>query len=162
MEISCDPASISNSVSVQIKIGYNENRPIIINESGKYYLEVEFDDVFIKQEFVVRQGQGGINIDKTDYSNSREFLSPLKQIKSGVATDKIWCNEGLKLIYKHNQMPACVRPESIPKLAERGWISETDDHLLLALKKVQDSCANDFPKERMSNILKFSNGTHFL
>jgi hypothetical protein len=57
-------------------------------------------------------------------------------------------------------MPACVKPESIPKLAERGWISETDEHSLLTLKKVSDSCANDSPKERMANPLRYSNGTH--
>jgi len=159
-DISCDPANKSNSVPVQTKIGYNEDHPIIINDSGKYYLEVEFDNIFIKREFVVRQNHGGANIDDTGYSNSQEFLSPLKQIKSGVTTDKIRCNEGLKLIYKHNQMPTCVKPESIPKLAERGWISETDDHSLLELKKVSDSCANDSPKERMANILRYSNGTH--
>jgi len=91
---------------------------------------------------------------------STVFESPLKQIKSGIATDKIRCNEGLKFILKYNLTPACVNPESIPKLDERGWISETDDHSLLALKKVQDSCANDSSKERMANILKYSNGTH--
>ena len=57
-------------------------------------------------------------------------------------------------------MPACVKPESIPKLAEREWISETDEHSLLTLKKVSDSCANDSPKERMANPLRYSNGTH--
>jgi len=91
---------------------------------------------------------------------STVFESPLKQIKSGITIDKIRCNEGLKFILKYDVTPACVKPESIPKLSERGWISETDDHSLLTLKKVQDSCANDSSKEIMANLLRYSNGTH--
>jgi len=125
-DISCDPTSISSSVLYQTKIGYNEDHPIIINESGKYYLEVEFRDVFIKREFAVRQNHGGLNIDDTDYSNSREFLSPLKQIKSGIATDKIRCNDGLKFILKYDSSPACVKPETKMKLIERGWTIEDE------------------------------------
>ena len=87
-------------------------------------------------------------------------LSPLKQIKLGIATDKIRCNEGLKFILKYDATPACIKFESIPKLAERGWISETDEHSFLALKKVSESCINDSPKQRMANPLRYSNGTH--
>ena len=45
-DIDCDPNF--DSYSIQTKIGYKENKPIIIDESGKYYLEVEFIDAFIK------------------------------------------------------------------------------------------------------------------
>lgn len=88
------------------------------------------------------------------------FISPLKQLKSGIPIDKIRCNEGLKFIFKDDVNPACVKPESIPKLSKRGWISEMDEHSSLAFKKVMDSCANDSSKERMTNILRYSNGTY--
>ncbi|MFQ5440560.1 MAG: hypothetical protein ACE5DL_03755 [Nitrosopumilaceae archaeon] len=33
----------------------------------------------------------------------------------------IGCSEGLEFIQKRNNDSACVKPESIPKLVERGW-----------------------------------------
>ncbi len=123
-DIDCDSASISSGVSVQTKIGYNENHPIIINDSGKYYLEVKFDDVFIKREFTVRQNHSGVNIDNTDYSNSQEFLHPLKQIKNGISLIDVKCNEGKIKVVKHDRMSvACVNndTEVETKLIERGW-----------------------------------------
>ena len=118
-EILCDPTSISSSVPVQTKIGYNENHPIIINDSGKYYLEVEFENVFIKQEFAVRQNPGGGILDETDYSNSQEFLSPLKQFKVGVPVDEIQCSDSLVLVTKRNDSPACVKPVTKQHLLDR-------------------------------------------
>ena len=61
----CDPTDDSNSISSQIKIGHSENHPIIINKLGKYYLEIEFDNAFIKQEFVIRQNTS-VNILKVN------------------------------------------------------------------------------------------------
>jgi hypothetical protein len=48
-------------------------------------------------------------------------LPPLKQIKSGVPLIDVKCNEGLVLIIKHNDSPACVRPETAENLENRGW-----------------------------------------
>jgi hypothetical protein len=66
-DISCDSDNISNPVMYQTKIGYNKDHPIIINNSGKYYLEIESADALIKQEFVVRQNHSGISLDRTVY-----------------------------------------------------------------------------------------------
>ena len=49
------------------------------------------------------------------------FDPPLKQLAQGVAPEEVICNEGLELIIKHNQSPACVRIETAIKLEERGW-----------------------------------------
>jgi len=47
--------------------------------------------------------------------------SPLKQFKSGIPIDKIQCKENLILVQKHDNFPACVTPETVPKIVERGW-----------------------------------------
>ena len=48
--------------------------------------------------------------------------SPLKQIKSGVPIDEINCKLPLQLILKtRDHSTACVNPETIPKLIQRGW-----------------------------------------
>ncbi len=49
------------------------------------------------------------------------FESPLRQIAQGIMPEEIKCNEGLVLIIKHNQLPACVKPETAEKLEVRGW-----------------------------------------
>lgn len=49
------------------------------------------------------------------------IMSPLKQFKSGIATDEIQCKDDLVLVQKYDQSPACVRPETKTKLIERGW-----------------------------------------
>jgi len=49
------------------------------------------------------------------------FDAPLKQIAYGVVPEEIKCNLELVLIIKHNQLPACVKPETAEKLEVRGW-----------------------------------------
>ena len=46
---------------------------------------------------------------------------PLKQIAQGIVPKNVTCNEGLTLIIKHNDSPACVRPDTAKILEERGW-----------------------------------------
>jgi len=55
--------------------------------------------------------------------DSGEHLSPLKQIKSGVALIDVKCNEGKILVHKYNRMSAaCVYPETEGELIfKRGW-----------------------------------------
>lgn len=55
------------------------------------------------------------------------LLSPLKQFKSGILYGDIQCKDGLGLIVKTtNHHFACVKPESISKLFERGWTSNVN------------------------------------
>jgi hypothetical protein len=49
-------------------------------------------------------------------------LSPLQQLRNGVAATQIQCKDGLQLVFKaSNGNPACVNEISISKLIERGW-----------------------------------------
>ena len=49
-------------------------------------------------------------------------IAPLKQFKAGTPIDKILCKELLEIIIKSSDgSPACVKPESVTKLIERGW-----------------------------------------
>ncbi len=119
VDIDCDLNLVSHPV--QTKIGYKENKPIIINESGKYYLEVEFIDAFTKREFVVRQNHGGATLDRTVYPVPWEDRPPLKQYRDGISSESIHCNENLILIQKYDGSPACVTEQTKEKLIERGW-----------------------------------------
>lgn len=67
----------------------------------------------------------GKNIDcKKEMQKIIDELPPLKQIKLFRELSEIKCKENLELIYKStNNSPACVKPESILKLIERGWSS---------------------------------------
>ena len=51
-----------------------------------------------------------------------EIDSPRKQIKLGIAPDKITCHEGLVLMLKPSGGPACLKEASAVKLQDRGWI----------------------------------------
>ena len=55
-----------------------------------------------------------------------DFMSPLKQFKKDHQIDNIQCKESLVIIEKYNGSPACVKPESIPKLIERGWAKQAN------------------------------------
>jgi len=51
-----------------------------------------------------------------------KILSPLKQIKSGIALVDVKCNDGKYPAYKHNRMKvACVSEETQNELWSRGW-----------------------------------------
>ena len=113
-----------------------------------------------KYELEVNYGPSTTGTEITVEFNSK-YWSPLKQFKSGVTMDQIQCRKALVLMSKHDDgSPACVKPESIPKLVQRGWMSEIDEHSSLAYNKVLESCTNDSPQERMENPLRHVNGTH--
>jgi hypothetical protein len=89
------------------------------------------------------------------------WAPPIKQIKQFEREpENVKCNSDLELIFKLNGSPACVMAETKTKLIERGWGSENFENTTLALQQVIDSCANDSPKERMENILRYTNETH--
>jgi len=52
----------------------------------------------------------------------QQYLRPLQQGSAGISASDVVCAEGLELIFKsHDGSPACVNPESVEKLQERGW-----------------------------------------
>jgi hypothetical protein len=63
---------------------------------------------------------------KYDDMNPASNLTPAIQIKNGIKPENILCKEDFKLIFKIDNSPACVKPESISKLIERGWAKPTN------------------------------------
>ena len=57
----------------------------------------------------------------TNQSSFADLESPRKQMKLGVAPEKITCDEGLVLMLRVSGMPACVKSDTAEKLEERGW-----------------------------------------
>ncbi|MGI0056205.1 MAG: hypothetical protein ACREAK_02390 [Nitrosarchaeum sp.] len=47
--------------------------------------------------------------------------SPRQQITGGVSPEDVVCKNGMKLIFKNDNSPACVKPATAEKLIERGW-----------------------------------------
>ena len=57
-----------------------------------------------------------------DQSKMVFLSSPLKQYTSGISIEKILCKDGLELVMKKSDgSPACVKPDSVAPLIERGW-----------------------------------------
>ena len=54
-----------------------------------------------------------------------ETESPIKQMKDGISPENILCREGLELVIRINGMPACVKPETVDKMQERGILLDT-------------------------------------
>jgi hypothetical protein len=62
------------------------------------------------------------NSNSTELSNSTKLDSPLKQFDSGIALKNIVCVNGFTLVIKaEDKSPACVKPENVSILVERGW-----------------------------------------
>ena len=49
--------------------------------------------------------------------------SPKKQYESGIKPKNILCKDGLELIFKSDNYPACVKPQTAERLIQRGWTS---------------------------------------
>jgi len=63
-----------------------------------------------------------ITITKPTLTN--DVKSPRMQVKQGIATSDVICNDGLELVFKNSDnSPACVKPTTAEKLIQRGWIS---------------------------------------
>ena len=87
-----------------------------------------FDSFTIKLVEVQPYPYSNKEIKLSDYvvtlvvSDTRTIVSPLKQYLDGIPIDKIVCSSDLQLIMKKtNGKPACVQPNSVEKLIERGW-----------------------------------------
>jgi hypothetical protein len=91
-----------------------------------------------KWEFTPQEGnynmyivtkEGGITTgtSDTDFSVRSDTvtpnqMSPLKQFQAGIPANKIICNQGFLVIQKvEDGSPACVKPDVVQILVERGW-----------------------------------------
>jgi len=55
-------------------------------------------------------------------SSILENVSPRNQIALGIEPESVICKDGLELVFKaSNGSPACVTPETLEKLVQRGW-----------------------------------------
>jgi len=82
-----------------------------------------------------------------------DTLSPLKQLQSGITINNIQCRENFILIPKHDNSPACVKPETISKLIERGWTTQliVQDIVMKTMsKKLGPECSQNTMDEIMS------------
>jgi hypothetical protein len=69
--------------------------------------------------------------------------SPLDQLKSGIAVEKIQCNDGLMLVIKaEDESPACVTPQTAQVLGHRGWANQVGIDIVL---EKPSSSARPFP-----------------
>jgi len=51
-------------------------------------------------------------------------MSPRAQMLAGLSANQVMCKDGLNLVFKTtNGSPACVKPSTVYKLIETGWIS---------------------------------------
>jgi hypothetical protein len=62
----------------------------------------------------------------SNFSISNKFFSvlpetPLKQFKAGIVAENVKCKESLILVTKYGGSPACMKPETVPKIVEREW-----------------------------------------
>ncbi|QMU55208.1 MAG: hypothetical protein GKS07_10130 [Nitrosopumilus sp.] len=55
----------------------------------------------------------------------RHMPPKIQTTEFNISPDEIQCNGGLELIQKRDDSPTCVKPESIPKLIERGCAAIT-------------------------------------
>lgn len=87
------------------------------------------------------------------------FPPPLKQIENGVSPQAVTCTEGLQLVYKAtNNNPACVKPNSVQKLVERGWA-------LLDIKTNEHESQREFrmvTQENNNQTIELKTGESFL
>ncbi len=122
---------------------------VAIEKPGTYAVTVTFEKpskyfpTTVNKEFRVVE-----SLDR----NSNE-LTPLKQFKSGVLIDGINCRESFILIPKHDGSPACVKPETISKLIERGWTTQSlvqDIVMNTMSKKLGPECSQNTMDEIMS------------
>ncbi|MBI4131322.1 MAG: exo-alpha-sialidase [Nitrosarchaeum sp.] len=70
------------------------------------------------------QVKDSLNIDSKTIDNDMQtkYLSPRKQLESGIQPDEITCKEGFELVIKtdHRHHPLCVTPDTKSKMIQRG------------------------------------------
>ena len=98
-----------------------------------------------------------LDISDTAIIRNTAVPSPYKQMKNGVMTEHVVCNETFEKIYKSDGNPACVHPSSVDKLLERGYSSVVPTSSLLD-KSLDEFTISDTLKETIRE--RVDNGTH--
>ena len=119
---------------------YQDVTPIRLNAAGKYnitslaYFGI-YDNKTESTYEVVWSKPLQITVLPVKFTNAHT-LSPMGQIESGIQPKDVKCWDGLVLTFKKNGLLACVKPDTVAKLVERGWGS------ILSYHKVGSSIAN--------------------
>ena len=93
---------------------YNNNKIGVI-QTGTTSMEPKTDTKMMEEN-------QNNNMDIPSNPEIAYFPAPLKQIQDGVKPQSVTCTEGLELVLKFsNGNPACVKPNSVSKLIQRGW-----------------------------------------
>ena len=88
-------------------------------------------------------------------NNSNVLATPLKQFKSGIVAENVKCKEGLKMIIKlSNNSPACVKPESIPKLIEREWAENMKIPEITEIREQENKIITSEDNDKLIDIKK--------
>ena len=143
-DVSCAQNDNSEPIISQIKIGYNEKHPLIINESARYLIKITLDHGIIEREFIVRHTISGISLDRTVYPVIPD--APLKQYDSGIPFHEVQCKGGLQKTQRYDGSPACVNPDTYWELIKRDWVSEI-------IKAVQSRDVYSLHSSYMGNVI---------
>ncbi len=118
-----------NATNVTMSLEKNHKSPVItkdfpISKNGTFYANftIPFDASAKSWTLATNVGGGTLRQDLHFKSDS---VPPLDQFWSGIASKDIQCKEELQLVIKSEDgSPACVKPDTAPKLIERGWAKE--------------------------------------
>jgi len=118
----CQPTNYFTTLSDSIL--FNPFSQEFGSEIRDYYL---FDCGFFE---LIANEDISTDSEDSNQSSSSIIISPLKQMKQGTLPDEILCKEGYEIILKPNKdSAACVKPSSLGKLSQLGWINVTQSNI---------------------------------
>lgn len=83
------------------------------------------------------------------------FISPLKQIQSGVLPGDVVCDDNFTLVMTNEgHSSACVRPDSAPKLVLSGWAKNPLSEIL-TLNNVQSNMTDDQKNKAFYDMMNY-------
>jgi len=94
---------------------------MVVDDEMEFEMTGNEDDVTNDEELMDDEEVMGDEEEMMEDEMPEAVLSPLKQIKEGIAPENIVCKEGLELIFKISGQPACIQSTSVEKLIAWGW-----------------------------------------
>ena len=113
-----------------------------ITKNGTYFIKIE------KADQLQRTGSF-YKILEFEINSLSTYLSPLKQIQSGISFDEIQCKQNLVLIQKYDGSPACVTEQTKQKLVKRGWTKDGS-----AFLKINTGCMTIEQSKHVASFFK--------
>ncbi|MDC8451645.1 MAG: carboxypeptidase regulatory-like domain-containing protein [Thaumarchaeota archaeon] len=112
-------APISPCGKYPLVVGLNESE---IMPSTLFRLSMPIHCGVISSDAPVREIINYDGIILKNVTRTQDQFSPIAQIQLGSNSTDVQCKQGLDLIIKtHDNMPACVKPETAQTLILRGW-----------------------------------------